>query len=77
MTHQPAVEDILKAFDEYDGGRITRSQFVAVVDTSVAAAYTAGRDDEVALRLQDEDDEIIFETDVDLNEEDEDADDEG
>jgi len=59
-------EEIMKAFDQYDNGTITRSAFATVVEHETKRAYDAGYNDrdnededeyEYELELEDQDDE--------------------
>lgn len=63
VTLSEARITIMKAFDDYDNGVITRIAFSQVIDETTQAVY------DTAYESAMDDEDVIFEADLDLDEE--------
>ena len=70
MKREQANEDIIKAFDEYDAGRIPADAFKSIVTETTDRLYTTGYlDGQDSMDYDEEDDdEVLFEAEMDLDE---------
>ena len=75
MLKQQSREDILKAFAEYDEGRLTKAGFSEVVERTIEKLYNDAYDDGV--NCFDDDEEIELDDAFDEGEPAEDDDEEG